>query len=78
MSHVLTLIADRAATTLSAALIARVREAVGGGPTDMLSPGEAADIPCGAPPDPAAIARHWTVPPSTPSRPRRAAGARAC
>jgi hypothetical protein len=39
MSHVLTLIADRAATTLSAALIARARAAVGGGPAQMLSPG---------------------------------------
>ena len=56
MSHVLTLIADRAATTLSPALIARVREAVRGGPADVLSPGEAADIPLPAPPDPAGLA----------------------
>ena len=56
MSHVLTLIADRAATTLSPALIARVREAVGGGPAHVLSPGEAADIPLPAPPDPAGLA----------------------
>ncbi len=56
MSHVLTLIADRAATTLSSALIARVREAVRGGPADVLSPGEAADIPLPAPPDPAGLA----------------------
>jgi phosphoserine phosphatase len=56
MRHVLTLIADRTATTLSAALIARVREAVGGGPALVLSPGEAADIPLPAPPDPAVVA----------------------
>ncbi len=33
-----------------------MREAVGGGPTDLLSPGEAADIFVSAPPDPATIA----------------------
>lgn len=57
MSHVLTLIADRTAATLSAAVIARVREAVQGGAPEILSPDEAADIPCAAPPDPAAIAQ---------------------
>jgi phosphoserine phosphatase len=51
MSHVLTLVADRDSTTLSAAVIERVRMAVGGGPPDILSPGEAADIPCAAAPD---------------------------
>jgi phosphoserine phosphatase len=51
MSHVLTLIADRSSATLSAAVIARVRAAVEGGPPDVLSPGEAADIPCPKPPD---------------------------
>lgn len=56
MTHVLTLVADRAATTLTPSLIARVREAVGGGPALILSPGEAADIACAAPPDPAAVA----------------------
>jgi phosphoserine phosphatase len=56
MSHVLTLVADRAATTLTPSLIARVRAAVGGGPALILSPGEAADIPCAAPPDPALVA----------------------
>jgi phosphoserine phosphatase len=45
MSLVLTLIADRNATTLTSAMIARVREAVGGGTPDILSEGEAADIP---------------------------------
>ena len=52
MSHVLTLVVDRTATTLSPALIARVGEAVRGGPVDILSPAEAVDIPCSAPPDP--------------------------
>ena len=56
MPHILTLIADRAATTLSPSLIARVREAVGGGPADLLSPGEAADIPCATAPDPDTLA----------------------
>ena len=56
MRHVLTLIADRAATSLSPALIARVREAVEGEAPILLAPGEAADIPCAAPPDPARIA----------------------
>jgi phosphoserine phosphatase len=55
MSHVLTLVADRSATTLSAAVIARVREAVAGGPPDILAHGEAADIACREPPDPARV-----------------------
>jgi len=55
MRHVLTLVADRDAAALSAAVIARVRAAVAGGPPDTLSPGEAADIPCPAPPDLAAV-----------------------
>ncbi len=44
MSHVLTLIAHRAATALTPAIIARVRDAIGGGESIVLSPGEAADI----------------------------------
>jgi phosphoserine phosphatase len=55
MSHVLTLVADRTATTLSDAVIARVREAIGGAPPVILSPREAADIPCRAAPDPALV-----------------------
>ena len=55
MPHVLTLIADRTATALDPATIARVREAVGGREPDMLSPGEAADIACDGPPDMAAV-----------------------
>ncbi len=50
MQHVLTLIAPNG--ELSPALIARVRDAVRGGPATILSDHEAADIPC-APPDPA-------------------------
>ncbi len=55
MSEVLTLIADRAATSLTAAIIARVRETVGGGLPSVLSPGEAADIPLPATPDMEAV-----------------------
>ena len=57
MSHVLTLVADRAATTLSAAVIARVRDAIEGGTPEILAAGEAADIPCRAAPDPAVVER---------------------
>lgn len=53
---VLTLVADRDTTTLDHATIARVRRTVDGGEPDLLSPGEAADIPCAAAPDPEAIA----------------------
>ncbi len=42
--HVLTLVADPESAPLIPALLARVREAVGGGRPDILSPGEAADI----------------------------------
>ena len=55
MNHVVTLIADRLATSLSPALIARVRDAIQGWAPDILSPGEAADLPCAAMPDPALI-----------------------
>jgi phosphoserine phosphatase len=51
MPDVLTLIADRAATSLSEAMIARVREATGGGTPIILSPAEAADILLLTPPD---------------------------
>lgn len=56
MRHVLTLVVDRSTTTLSDAVIARVRDAIQGGQPVILSPGEAADIPADAPPTPAAIA----------------------
>jgi phosphoserine phosphatase len=75
MSHVLTLIADRTATTLSAAVIARVRTAMDGGPPEMLSPGEATDIPCRVVPDPAVVERALEGAPidaiATPARNRR-------
>jgi phosphoserine phosphatase len=51
MNHALTLVADRTSTTLSTALIDQIRDAVQGGPPDILSPGEAADIPLAAAPD---------------------------
>src|SRR5689334_2942438 len=55
MNHILTLIADRTAATLTPQLIARVRDAVGGGAAIILSPGEAVDIPLGTKPDTAAV-----------------------
>ena len=51
MRHLLTLIADRTAATLTPQLIAHVRDAVGGGAAIILSPGEAADIPLTTAPD---------------------------
>ncbi len=50
MSHVVTLIANPATAPLTDAIIARVRDAIQGGPPDVLSPGEAADIACPAMP----------------------------
>ena len=55
MSHILTLIAARAATTLDGATIARVRGALRGGEPAVLSPGEAVDIPVREPPDMAVV-----------------------
>ncbi len=54
MSSILTLVAARAATTLTPSLIGRVRDAVAGRAAIVLSPGEAADIPCQTPADLAA------------------------
>lgn len=51
MSYILTLIAQREATSLSPAAVARVCDAVGAGAPDVLSPGEAVDIPLAAEPD---------------------------
>jgi phosphoserine phosphatase len=48
---VLTLVADRTATTLSDTLLGVVRDAVGGGDLTGLSPGEAAELILPAPPD---------------------------
>ena len=41
MNHILTLVVDRASTTLTDAIIARVREAIQGWEAVPLSPGEA-------------------------------------
>jgi len=75
MSHVLTLVVDRDGTTLTDAIIARVRDAIQGGPPELLSPGEAADIPCRTPPDPALLAEAIGAAPvdtiTTPRRNRR-------
>lgn len=51
MRHAVTLVVDRAASSLSPAVIRRVREAVSGVETTILSPGEAADIILDAAPD---------------------------
>jgi phosphoserine phosphatase len=55
MRHVITLIADHAVTSLTPAIIARVRDVVAGGEPVILSPGEAADIPVTAVPDKDAV-----------------------
>jgi phosphoserine phosphatase len=55
MLYALTLIAPRAAATLSTAVIARVRDAVSGDVPDILAPGEAADIALPGPPDMAVV-----------------------
>jgi phosphoserine phosphatase len=51
MHYILTLVAARDATTLSPALVNRVRDALRGGMPVELSPGEAVDIPLTAAPD---------------------------
>jgi len=55
MPHILTLVAGPEAR-LTPALLARVREAAGAAAPVSLSDGEAADLPCPAPPDPVSIA----------------------
>jgi phosphoserine phosphatase len=55
MRQILTLVADRQSTSLTAAMIRRVAEAVQGLAPVMLSDGEAADIPVDAAPDPILI-----------------------
>ena len=57
MSHIVTLVANPATHPLSDAIIARVRDAIQGGMPDILSAGEAVDIPCGVMPFPAQIAQ---------------------
>jgi phosphoserine phosphatase len=44
MAQILTLVADRAATSLTPAIVARARDAAGGGEPVTLSPGEAVDL----------------------------------
>ncbi len=51
MTHILTLIAARDRTTLTPAIIARVRDAAGGGTVTILAPEEAAAIARAAAPD---------------------------
>ena len=51
MPYVLTLVADRRATTLTHAQIERVRDAIGGSSASILSEGEAADVLCSTTPD---------------------------
>ena len=53
MSFVLTLVAEPG--RLAPALVASVAASVGAGPAIELSPGEAADLPCPTPPDPAQV-----------------------
>jgi len=56
MSLILTVIAQRDATSLTDAQLARIRDAVGGGVPVVLSAGEAADIPVAEQPDAARLA----------------------
>jgi len=51
MPQMLTLVANRDATSLTRSLIAHVREVAGGGIVTILSPDEAVDIACASPPD---------------------------
>jgi phosphoserine phosphatase len=55
MTSILTVVAQREATTLTPALLNQIRNAVRGAPPVVLSPGEAADIPISAPLDQAAL-----------------------
>lgn len=55
MTHVLTLVAAPDAASLTSAIIARVCDITGGGTVTILSPNEAVDIACAAPPDPARV-----------------------
>ena len=53
--HVLTLVADREAAPLTDALLARVRDAIGGGAVSVLSPAEAVDLALDVAPDLATV-----------------------
>ncbi len=78
MTHMLTLVADRTATTLDPATVARVRDAIQGGEPDPLSPGEAADIACAGRPISTWFAPRSTARRSTPSRSRRSSAGNPC
>ncbi len=56
MLHVLTLAAPHGSGVVTGALLARVARASGGGAPRVLAPGDAAELPCPAAPDPAALA----------------------
>jgi phosphoserine phosphatase len=55
MTYILTVIAQREATSLTPALLNQIRNAVRGAPPTVLSPGEAADIPLSVPLDHVAL-----------------------
>jgi phosphoserine phosphatase len=55
MTLILTVVAQREATSLTPALLNQIRNAVRGGPPVVLSPGEAADIPLSVPLDATAL-----------------------
>ena len=57
MASILTLVANRDATSLTPAVIDRMRSAVQGRSVEILSEGEAVDIACAAEPDQATIER---------------------
>ena len=56
MAHVLTLVAPQNSGALTPAIIARVAGALRTGPARVLSPGEAAEFDCPAPPDASTVA----------------------
>jgi phosphoserine phosphatase len=55
MTYILTVVAQREATSLTPALLNQIRNAVRGAPPVVLSEGEAADIPLSVPLDPAVL-----------------------
>jgi phosphoserine phosphatase len=55
MTEILTIVAQREATTLTPACLDQIRNAVRGAPPVVLSPGEAADIPLSVPLDQTAL-----------------------
>jgi phosphoserine phosphatase len=55
MTDILTVVAQREATSLTPALLNQIRNAVRGAPPVVLSPGEAADIPLSVPLDQSAL-----------------------